>query len=217
MKIRDVMTCDVITVPPQASLKDAAGLLVDNRISGLPVLGGDGTVLGILSEGDLIYKANGEDAGERGRLTRLVDHHATAGQVKHDARVAGEAMTAPAQTIAPSRPVAAAAAAMIEHNINRLPVVEDGVLVGIVTRADLVRAFVRSDEEIAEEISRDIVGRALWLDEQSVHVEVANGEVTLSGSLDSHGDAELLPILVAKVPGVVGVSSKLTWVDDLEG
>jgi CBS domain-containing protein len=217
MKIRDVMTRDVISVRPEASLKHAAGLLVDNRISGLPVVDDDGAVLGILSEGDLIYKANGQEPGERERLTRLVGQHAAAGQVKHDARVAGDAMTAPAQTIEPSCLVAAAAAAMIEHGINRLPVVEDGVLIGIVTRADLVRAFVRSDEEIAEEISCDIVGRALWLDEQSVRVEVANGEVTLSGSLDSHGDAELLPILVAKVPGVVGVSSKLTWVDDLEG
>lgn len=216
MKIVDVMSREVVTVTPGASLKDAAELLVENGISGLPVVDSEGGVIGVLSEGDLLFKQNG-DVAERGRLARLVDPVAAVGRTKHDAHLVGEAMTSPAETIGPNRPVAAAAAKMIELGVNRLPVVADGTLVGIVTRADLVRAFVRSDAEIAAEIRHDIVGRALWLDEKRVRVEVDNGEVTLAGQLDGHGDAELLPVLVAKVPGVTGVTSCLTWIDDLEG
>lgn len=213
MKIRDVMTTDVCTVTPQTSLKDAAALLVDKRISGLPVVDAEGEVLGVLSEGDLLYKGNGAPS-DRGLVARLVGDDRVRNRAKHEAVFVGEAMTAPAQTIGPDRPVAAAAAAMLEHSVNRLPVVDKGRLIGIVTRADLVRAFVRTDDEIAGEISRDIVGRALWLDEKSVQVDVEKGEVTLSGCLDSHSDAELLPVLVAKVPGVTSVDSKLTWIDE---
>ena len=92
--------------------------------------------------------------------------------------------------------------------------VEDGKLVGIVTRADLVRAFVRSDAEIAQEIRDDVVVREVWLDKHSVQVEVEDGEVTLAGTLDNRADAEVLEALVRRVPGVVGVDSKLTWRDD---
>jgi CBS domain-containing protein len=214
MKIRDVMTTDVVTVTPETSLKDAAALLVEKRISGLPVVRADGEVVGILSEGDLLYKESGAAPVSRGLVARLVEHDRSRDPAKQEARLVGDAMTSPAQTIGPHRPVTAAAAAMLEFGINRLPVVDDGKLIGIVTRADLVRAFVRTDGEIADEISHDIVGRALWLDEKSVHVDVAKGEVTLSGCLDSHSDAELLPVLVGKVPGVTGVESKLTWIDE---
>jgi CBS domain-containing protein len=210
MKVGDVMTREVVTVPPGASLKEAAQLLVDNRISGLPVVNSEGGVIGILSEGDLLFKEKG-GPGVRRRFPWLVDSLAVADRAKLEARVVGEAMTAPAQTIAADRPIAAAAGLMIEHRINRLPVVEDGKLVGIVTRADLVRAFVRTDAEIAKEIRGDIITRALWLDQKGVQVEVANGEVTLIGHLDRRSDAELLPVLVAKVPGVVAVRSQLTW------
>lgn len=103
---------------------------------------------------------------------------------------------------------------MVEKGVNRPPVVEDGKLVGIVTRADLVRAFVRSDAEIAQEIRDDVVVRGLWLDKHTVQVEVEDGEVTLAGRLDNRADAEVLEALVSRVPGVVGVHSKLAWTDD---
>lgn len=80
-------------------------------------------------------------------------------------------MTAPALTVEARRPVDAAAKLMVERGVNRLPVVDDGKLVGIVTRADLVRAFVRSDAEIEQEIRDDVVARGMWLDKHSVHVE----------------------------------------------
>jgi CBS domain-containing protein len=101
---------------------------------------------------------------------------------------------------------------MVENGVNRLPVVgEGGRVVGIVTRADLVRVFSRSDQEIAREIEREVVLGTLWVEPARVNVRVARGEVSLSGRLDTRLDAELLPRLVARVPGVVSVSADLGW------
>lgn len=193
MKVEDVMTGEVVAVPPGASLKQAAQLLVERRISGVPVVDGENHVLGLLSEADVLAKETAEQV---------------------EARLVGEAMSAPAPTIERDREVSAAAALMLDRGVNRLPVVDEGELVGIVTRADLVRAFVRSDAEIAAEIRDEVVADPVGLDRRSVEIEVDAGEVTLGGRLDSRADAYLLETLVAEVPGVVGVCSKLTWSDD---
>jgi CBS domain-containing protein len=101
---------------------------------------------------------------------------------------------------------------MTEHGIKRLPVVDArGKLVGILTRSDLVRAFARPDEEIEREIREDVVRRALGLDGQGLNVRVQRGDVMLSGELERRTDVELLPRFVARVPGVVSVSTVLTW------
>ena len=93
---------------------------------------------------------------------------------------------------------------MIEEGVNRLPVVDDEErLIGIVTRADLVRAFVRSDAEIEQEIREDVIRRTLWLEPDTIQVEVADGEVRLSGEVETKTDAELIPTFVQRVPGVV--------------
>jgi predicted transcriptional regulator len=125
-------------------------------------------------------------------------------------------MTSPALTIEPCRPVAEAAKLMVEKGINRLPVVSGGRLVGIVTRADLVRAFHRPDEEIEHEISDDVLLSTLWIDPGRVSISVSNGEVSLSGEVETRTQAELVEAYVRRVPGVVDVHSELTWtVDDL--
>jgi CBS domain-containing protein len=212
MKVGDVMTGEVVTVPPGASLKEAARLLVEHRISGLPVVDNQNHVLGVVSEADVLPK---EVAGLplRGPLAWLTGQ-LEVDRSKLEAHLVGEAMTAPALTIEANRPVGVAAKLMVEKGVNRLPVVEDSKLVGIVTRADLVRAFVRSDAEIAQEIRDDVVVRGVWLDKHSVQVEVEDGEVTLAGTLDTRADAAVLEALVRRVPGVVGVHSKLAWTDD---
>ena len=100
---------------------------------------------------------------------------------------------------------------MLGAGVNRLPVVDAGRLVGIVTRADLVRAFVRPDAEIAKDIRHGVVERCMWIDSRTLQIKVDAGEVTLVGCVDSRRDAEVLPRLVGAVPGVVGVDSHLTW------
>lgn len=214
MYVRDVMTADVATVLPNQTLKEVARLLVERRISGVPVEDGNGGVLGVVSEGDLLIREGRTRLRRSGPLSWFLSPLDAADRLKLDARVAGEAMTSPAVTIAPDRPVEAAAELMIDEDVNRLPVVRGGKLVGIVTRADLVRAFARSDGEIAEEIREDIVKRTMWLEAGRVSVEIDEGDVQLTGKVDHRDDAELLSALVERTPGVLGVRSELTWQDE---
>jgi len=124
-------------------------------------------------------------------------------------------ITAPAVTIAPYESVAEAARLMCERRVDRLPVVKDNRLIGIVTRADLVRAFTRGDEEIEREIADDVLGRTLWIEKGRVEVAVSRGAVRLDGVLHTRSDAQLLERLVGRVPGVVAVRSNVTCqVDD---
>jgi CBS domain-containing protein len=215
MKVKDAMTADVVTVEPGTSLKDAARTLVERRISGLPVVDGEGHLLGMISEADILYRERGETETIGGPLAWLVNSHHLAELQKLEARVVGEAMTSPVITIGPERPVTAAASLMIDRGVNRLPVVDrEGRLLGSVTRADLVKAFARTDAEVAEDIRKDVVQHTMWLDNGAVQVQVDDGEVTLRGHIDQRRDAELLPKLVTHVPGVVGVHSELTWSED---
>lgn len=210
MKVEDVMTKEVVTVRPDTSLKQVAAVLAERRISGLPVVDEDGEIVGVVSEADILFKERGP-AGRKGVLARLRHPFGTEGQLKLEARTAAEAMTAPAKTAVPWRSVATAAAQMLDSGINRLPVVDqDGKLVGIVTRADLVRAFARPDADIQQEIRQDVLERTLLLTEP-LTVAVDEGRVTLSGWVDRRADAESISAFVAKVPGVVEVESAVSW------
>lgn len=210
MRVVEIMRTHPVTVRPGASLKEAAALLVEHGISGLPVVDSEGRALGVVSETDLLFKETGEP-DPPGYLTRLLDPFLLREREKFAARTVGEAMTAPAVTIAPRSSVATAAKTMLAGGVTRLPIVEDGKLVGIVTRTDLVRAFVRPDAEIATEIRYGVIERGMWIDSEVLEVRVDDGEVRLAGCLESRRDAEVLPRLVSAVPGVVGVDSHLTW------
>lgn len=207
MRVEDVMTRDVVTVMPDMPLKEAALALSCSRVSGLPVVDRDGAVVGVVSEADVLRKEGGTARGSM--LRWLFDPSADAVRQKLGATTVGEAMTSPALTTSPERPLHEVATRMLENGVNRLPVVENGRLVGIVSRADLVRAFTRSDEEIEHEIREDVVRHAFWLDPAEVDVEVRKGVVTLSGELETSADVEALPLYTARVPGVVSVRSTL--------
>jgi CBS domain-containing protein len=211
------MTAEVLTVSPETPLKDVAAILAEHGISGVPVCDAGGRVLGVVSEGDILFKEQGVRERHGGALAWLVDGSRWQDTLKASARTAGEAMTSPAITITQDRPAAAAARIMLDRAVNRLPVVRDGVLVGIVSRSDLVRAFTRSDEEIVTEIREDVLRRALWLDPDSVEITVRRGEVQLAGEIEAKSDAEVLTKLVARIPGVVSVGSDVLYrVDDLQ-
>lgn len=207
MKVKDIMSTEVVTVGPETSLKAVARLLVEHGISGVPVVDGDGAVLGVVSEGDLLFKERGP-VGRTGILSWLLDEHGVEGRAKLDAVTAGDAMTAPAVEIAPWQAVTAAATLMIERGVNRLPVIYKGRLAGIVTRADLVRAFARADQEIAAEIER-LLGRLLLPDMGAIEVAVDDGHVVIAGRLANEADVEMVARHTASVPGVVTVDSKV--------
>ena len=216
MRVRELMTEQVLTVGPEAPIKDVARILVENRISGVPVCDIEGKVLGVVSEGDILYKEHDpRDARSGGPLGWIVDGTPSfRGWLKSSALTARKAMTAPALTIAPWDTVAEAARIMCERGVNRLPVVEEGRLVGIVTRSDLVRAFVRSDAEIERELSRDVLERTMWIDDGRIQATVKDGAVRLSGTLQMRSDVKLLQRLVGRVPGVVSIDSSVRWLID---
>jgi len=206
------MTTDVSTIGPDALVKDAAIEFVQRRISGMPVVSSDGQVLGVISETDILPKESGEQRGGGGFMQWLVDPSDPWINRRFDAVIVEDAMSSPARTILPERPLAEAAKIMLDEDINRLPVVDpDGLLVGLVSRGDLIRAFARPDEEIRREIQDDVLHGAMWLDPKALDVTVTSGIVTLKGEVSSEADAELLPTFARKVPGVVDVHSTLTY------
>ena len=212
MRVAEVMTTEVLTVTPETSLKQVAEMLASRGISGAPVVDEEKHVVGVVSEADIIVKER--RLPQPDALHRLL-HRTNGTAAKRAATTAGEAMTSPAVTVTGTRRVDVAAALMLDRHVNRLPVVDDqGVLVGIVTRADLVRAFARSDEEIRREIEAEVVRQTLWLDPSSFTVDVRDGIVTLAGVLDSEADIELLREFVRRVPGVVSVRSELRTHDE---
>jgi CBS-domain-containing membrane protein len=213
-RIRDVMTSEVVTVGEHASFKEITATMADHRVSALPVLDDEGRVAGIVSEADLLLKEEFPEGpacrhlfqGRRQRMERAKAAGATA----------AELMTAPAVTVGPDAGVAEAARLLHRHGIKRLPVVDRaGPLLGIVSRADLLKVFLRGDAEIAREIRQEVLLRAMWVDPDSVAVHVRDGVVTLTGQLERRSLIPIAVSLVRGIDGVVGVVDRLSFeVDD---
>ena len=206
--VAQVMTRNVLTVRPETPLRDVARLLTDHGISGVPVVV-QGSVLGIVSEADIVAKERGAVAARGGLGKWFSRAPKPADTERLEARTAGDAMTSPAITIESWRTAADAAALMLDRRVHRLPVLKGGNLVGIVSRSDLVRAFARSDEEIAIDIREDVLLHSFWITPGEVEVSVRNGEVNLTGTVESDLLAQLVPETVQRVPGVVRVKPKL--------
>jgi len=217
--VRDVMTEGVITVAPNTPLKEVARLLVEHAISGLPVVDGNGSLLGVVSEADFLLKEQGADAVRHRPLARLLgESDETRRELdKVEAETAGGAMTSPALTIDADEPIRTAAETMVRRRVNRLPVTDGGRLVGIVSRADLVRAYVRSDQELTAAIRDDVLLRALWLDPDRFDVRVTDGVAHIAGTAERRSTAAMVERVVSMVPGIVGVEADIRWqVDDRE-
>jgi CBS domain-containing protein len=215
MRVQELMTTPALSIGPEASLKEVARIFVEHGITGLPVCDARNNVVGVVSAGDILYKEHGplDDAARRRLRWR---RGGDAAAMKSKALVVREAMTSPPVTISPWSSASEAARSMTEHGVNRLPVVKGDTLVGIVTRSDLVRAFIRSDEEIERELREEVLEQTMWLDRDSVQVDVKRGVVSLAGTLQTRSNVTLLEELAARIPGVVSVKSDLGWnLDDL--
>jgi CBS domain-containing protein len=215
LEVDDVMTRRVVTVQVGTPFKDVARVLADRRVSAVPVLDGDGRLVGIVSEADLLRKEQYQEESAPAR--RRVGRRERALRAKAMGDSAGGVMTTPAITIGPDATVVEAAKVMIDRNVKRLPVVDaDRCLVGIVSRADLLWVFLRPDDEIAEEIRHEVLARVL-LQEPTYTVAVTDGIVRLSGKLDRRSSVEIAERLVRAVDGVVDVVNGLSYrVDDSE-
>jgi CBS domain-containing protein len=214
LRVDDVMTRRVVTVQVGTPFKDVARVLADRRVSAVPVLDGDGRLVGIVSEADLLRKEQYQEESAPARR-RFGSRRERVWRAMGD--FAGDVMTTPAITIGPDATVVEAAKVMIDRNVKRLPVVDaDRCLLGIVSRADLLWVFLRPDDEIAEEIRHEVLARVL-LQEPTYAVAVTDGIVRLSGKLDRRSSVEIAERLVRAVDGVVDVVNGLSYrVDDSE-
>jgi CBS domain-containing protein len=210
MRIQEIMTRETISVAPETSLKDVARLLVANRISGVPVCAADGTVVGVVSEADILRKLEGVSP-ELSRPIAWLSRKLDGELEKISAGTAGEVMSSPARTAGPNDQVPEVARLMVDCRINRVPVVSDGRIIGIVSRADLVRAFIRSDEEIEHDIREGVLLREMLLEPGVVAVSVDQGRIALSGTVQSQADADAIDHRVRRIPGVLGVTNELRW------
>ena len=208
---KDVMTSPVITVHPDTSVKDVAALMLTHHISGLPVVASDGELLGIVTEADLLYK----ETGPRQKDERAVKGFPPFGKAVNTVKkarglTAADLMTSPVVTVDEETLVREIAGVMVRRKINRVPVVRGDRLVGIVSRADILRALVRPDEEIAAAVRQALV-HELWIDVAKVKIDVKQSVVHLDGQVDRRSEKELAERWVATVDGVAKVESSLTY------
>ncbi|MER5479677.1 CBS domain-containing protein [Streptomyces sp. NPDC002734] len=213
-KVGAVMTTDVVRARKDTPFKEVARLLAEHRISGLPVVDDEDHVVGVVSETDLmVHQAQSPDGWEPPApklrlpsMTPTARRHAAKGR----ARTAGGLMTASPVTVHAEDSVVQAARTMVQRHVDRLPVIdEEDRLVGIVTRHDLLRVFLRTDEGLREEVLREVLGRGLWLSPQSVEVSVSQGVVTLRGVTERRSEAEAAVSMTRKIAGVVAVVDEL--------
>jgi CBS domain-containing protein len=212
--VRDVMTSEVVAAETWTPFKEIVGQLAEHRISAVPVLDADRRVLGVVTEADLLLKQEHPDPELDVPLTwsrrrRLEREKATAD-------VAGKLMTTPAVTVPPTATVTEAARRMHAAGVKRLPVVNQaGRLVGMVSRADLLKVFTRPDEVIRREIMEELIVGEFMMDPSRFFIHVDDGVVVLQGRVERRS---LIPFLVRAVHGVEGVvrvEERLTFdVDD---
>jgi CBS domain-containing protein len=205
-RVRDIMTTSVVTVDRITPDKEIVRLLVEHKISGMPVLSMGRKVTGVVSEGDLLAARDGS------RSARSGWRHWTFGREVHRGRTADMLMTSPAVTIHPDATIAAAARLMNSHHIRRLPVVDaDGKLAGIVSRRDLLSVFLRPDADIAAEVGETLT-EVLPGGTTGIEVAVRNGVVKLTGQTELASDEDLISAVVRQawdVDGVVDVVNKV--------
>ena len=204
--VSDVMTHTVVAVGRDASFKEIVRTMQQWKVSALPVLEGEGRVIGVVSEADLLPKEEFRDSdpARMEQLQRLSD------LAKAGATTAEQLMSTPAVTVHADATLAQAARAMAHAHVKRLPVIDaEGHLVGVVSRGDLLKVFMRGDEDIEEEIRRDIIGLLFPSGSPPVDVTVDQGVAVLRGRMP---DASLVPIavrLTRAVEGVVDVECEL--------
>ncbi|MFE5191169.1 CBS domain-containing protein [Streptomyces sp. NPDC056628] len=199
--VSDVMTHTVIAVGSEAPFKEIVELLDQWKVSALPVLAGEGRVVGVVSEADLLPKEEVRDGGQAVNDVRT--------RIKASALTAGEVMSTPAVTVHADASLAEAARVMARRHLKRLPVVDGvGILQGVVSRSDLLKVFLRSDAEIGAEI-RDHVLPHLPVT-NALEVSVTDGVVTLSGAMPERGLVPVVARAVTAVEGVVDVQLDLT-------
>ena len=214
VKVESVMTREVVTAGPGTSMKDLAVMLSEHGVSGLPVVDEDGKLLGIVTEADLLWSEKAREPKRRSRFLEWFIDRNRLEQIERptpDLR-ASDLMTREVVTVEPQTPVREAVGRLLEAGAKRLPVVDaEGRVVGIVSRTDLLRPILRTDEDIRREILEDVIVHVMLLDPADFDVQVNRGVVRLRGDLEFHGTKDILVHLADRTDGVVGVIDELTF------
>lgn len=211
MKVRDVMSVPAITIGPDTPFPAIVDTLLNGDVSGVPVVDEAGRLLGVVTEADLVSK---EAYGYRRRraLGLVIDYLRGRDPQwvrKAAGRTARDVMTASPATVSSNDDLAVAARHMLENHHKRLPVVDRGRVVGMVSRQDLLRPYHRSDDELVAEIEtvlRDVMRAP---DFHDAHPSARDGVVTLVGTTQWPSDVAIIEALAARVPGVVAVENRL--------
>ena len=206
--VKDVMTTQVVAVRPTASFKEMVVKMRRARASALPVVDGEDRVIGVVSEADMLNKEAdlNTEPGTLSGLLRFGEREKSAGVT------AAELMTKPPVTIGPGAPLSEAARLMRDRRVKRLPVINDtGLLIGIVSRADVLRVFARPDADIRREANEEVIAETFLADSPSVAVTVHDGIVTLDGRTDTGQLARGLVMAVRQIDGVVAVRDQLGY------
>jgi CBS domain-containing protein len=208
--VRDVMTRTVVAAPLSTTFKELVGSMHEFRVGAIPIVGEDDTIVGIVSEGDLLLKRDPELL----EWHLLEGSHRRTDRRKALGRVARDLMSAPPVTIGPDAKVTDAAHVMHDRRVKHLPVVDaQGHILGILARIDLLAAFLRSDDAIADEVRAFVDVR---VPENTVEVLVSEGVVRLEGIVEQRTMAQRLVDRIRLLDGVVAVEAeRLDWeVDD---
>jgi CBS domain-containing protein len=228
MNVSDVMTPDVVSVPPDAPVAMAAQLMLQKRISGVPVINDVGNLVGIVTEGDFLRRA---ETGTGRRRPRWIEFFMGPGRladeyVRLSGRKVSDVMTHEVRTVPPDTPLEKVVGLMERHNIKRVPVVDNGKLVGIVTRANLLHAVASFAHEIAplsagDAAIRDQLLAALkdqpWAPVTAIDVTVRNGIVRLSGIITDERQRQALRVAAENIHGVKEVEDNIVWVEPVSG
>ena len=206
--VKDVMTTEVVAVRRETTFKEMAAVLRRYRVSALPVVDDAGRVLGVVSEADLLAKEALSDPGPVAELVHRKDLR------KAEGLTAGDLMTSPPVTATPDDPVEQAVRIMHFMRVKRLPVVNsDGQLVGIISRADVLAVFDRSDEDVRKDIAEGILQHEYLVDPRQFRVTVESGVVTMEGTPETTAFGRALIRKVRHVSGVVAVRDRLSYPD----
>lgn len=206
--VKDVMTTRVVAVKKAASFKEMVVKMRDSRVSAFPVIDDAGRVIGVVSEADMLNKEADLAAGPGtlASLLRFSGHDKAAGVT------AAELMSGPPVTIGPGAPVAEAARLMRDRRVKRLPVINGaGHLIGIISRADVLRVFARPDADIRREASEEVIAQTFMADAPSIAATVHEGIVTLIGRAENRQLGHDLAEAIRHIDGVIAVRDQLNY------
>jgi CBS domain-containing protein len=228
MKAKDVMTSPVLSVEPDTPILQAVRIMLQRHISGLPVVGSDGRLVGIVTEGDFLRRA---ETGTQRRRPRWLEFLVGPGRMADEytrthGRKVEDIMTADPLTVTEDTPLEEIVEVMEKRRIKRLPVLRGDKVIGIVSRANLLHALagvarevkptVASDQAIRDRVVAELAGQP-WAPVSLINVIVRDGIVELWGTITDERERQAMIVVAENVPGVKSVKDHLAWVDALSG